>query len=74
MGHHIKKKYTRLFMGIHLVNDENAVNTTCLQEEEKLPPCDIKGKSTIGDDKVNRSHRKCVSKASGNTPKRRAME
>jgi len=60
-------------MGMHLVNDGNAVNTTCLQEEEKLPPCDIKGESTTGDGKGNPSHRKGVSEATGDTQIRRAL-
>jgi hypothetical protein len=73
-GTSYEKNHTRLFMGLHLVNDGNAVNTTCLQEEEKLPPCDIKGESTSGGGKGNRSHRKRVSEATGHTRKRKAME
>jgi len=64
------KKHTRLFMGMHLVNDGNAVNTTCLQEEEKLTPCDIKGESTTGDGKGNRSHRKRASEATRKYPQK----
>ena len=38
-GTSYKKNHTRIFMGLHL--DGKAVNTTSIQEEEKLPPCDI---------------------------------
>ena len=69
------KNHTRLFMGMHLINDANGINTTCLEEDEKLPPRDIKGESTsVGVNRGNRSHRKRVSEASVNTKKRRAME
>ncbi len=68
-GKSYKKSHTCLFMGMHLVNDGNVANITCLQEEEKLPPCDIKGDSTIGDNQGNCSHRKRASKASRNTQK-----
>ncbi len=52
----------RIFMDFHL--DGKAVNTTSLQEEEKLPPCDINGESTAGEYEGNRAPRKRASKAS----------
>ena len=56
-------------MGLHF--DGKAVNTTSLQEEEKLPPCDIKGVFTTGEYEGNRAPQKRASKAS---KKRKAME
>ena len=56
-------------MGLHL--DGKAVNTTSLQKEEKLPPCDIKGESTTGEYEGDRAPRKRASKAS---KKKKAME
>ena len=72
-GTSYNKNHTRLFMGMHLVNDVNGVNTTCLEEPEKLPPCVIKGESTAGVNRGNRSHRKRVSEATGDTQKKKAM-
>ena len=72
-GTSYNKNHTRLFMGMHLVNDVNGVNTTCLEEPEKLPPCDIKGESTAGVNRGNRSHRKRVSEATGDTQKKKTM-
>jgi hypothetical protein len=69
------RNHTRFFMGMHLINDANGINTTSLEECEKLPPRDIKGQSTsAGVNRGNRSHRKRVSEASGNAKKRKAME
>lgn len=68
-GTSYNKNHTRIFMGLHL--DGKAVNTTSLQEEKKLPPCDIKGESTVGEYEGNRAPRKRASKAS---KKRKAIE
>jgi hypothetical protein len=65
------KNHLRFFMGMHLINDANGINTTCLEEVQKLPPRDIKGQSiSAGANRGNRSHRKRVSEASGNTKKK----
>jgi hypothetical protein len=61
-GTSLNKNHTRIFMGLHL--DGKAVNTTSLQKEEKLPPCDIKGESRAGEYEGNRAPRKRASKAS----------
>ncbi len=68
--------HTRLFMGLHLIADKNVVSTTCLEEDAKLAPPDIKGEPISKDnrDTGTTSSRKRVSEGKGHSGKRKASK
>ncbi len=45
-GTSYSRNHTRLFTGLHLIDDANAVNSSCLEEDAKHPPSTIKGVSS----------------------------
>ena len=66
------RNHTRLFMGLHLIDDSNAVNSTCLEEDEKHLPRNIMGVSSR--DPGSTSLPKRLPKASGMRKKRKATK
>jgi hypothetical protein len=68
--------HTRLFTGLHLIADKNVDNTTCLEEDAKLAPPDIKGEpiSRENRDTGTTSSRKRVSEGKGLSMKRKASK
>ena len=71
-GTSYSRNHTRLFMGLHLIDDANAVNSTCLEENEKHPPRNIKGVSSR--DTGSTSLPKRLPKASEMRKKRKASD
>jgi hypothetical protein len=63
------RHHTRLFMGLHLIDDVNAVNSTFLEEKKKFPPPDIKGVSSM-----STSLPKSLPKAINNRKKKKAQK
>ena len=68
--------YTRLFMELHLIADKNIVNITCLEEDAKLAPPDIKGEplSRENRDTGTTSSRIRVSEGKSHSKKRKASK